>query len=360
MLPSEYAAASASGNTDFTGTPLKSDDSAYTVVQRYNSRLDRLVDFYYFWVRNKSSLPNNSVTNRKATTSVVANLISFPERFDYQYYGVTDTNKFFIKNQRQLTNKDIVLNVDIRTTDFDGDAHSVWKLVREGDPSYRPGTGIETKWWDSLVGKNSTGDLVPDISLSVNERYGNQTRPRQSWYVNRFEALKEIIDYANSVLKKNQLVGQLDLTNLDSKDPEPTAQSLEWDASVDTYAELTYINTAELSGTVRYLVKADETANNFWAIYRWDGTEFTRTKVQTYNTSAYWSYTDWYETGGDMEHGENTKIDKQVTLQYELDSLDLPIGSHVKVTSADTGGWKLFMRTAVSYTHLTLPTRTVV
>ncbi len=98
--------------------------------------------------------------------------------------------------------------------------------------------------------------------MSVNERYGNQTRPRQSWYVNRFEALKEIIDYANSVLKKNQLVGQLDLTNLDSKDPEPTAQSLEWDASVDTYAELTYINTAELSGTVRYLVKADETANN--------------------------------------------------------------------------------------------------
>ena len=103
-----------------------------------------------------------------------------------------------------MTNKDIVLNVDIRTTDFDGDAHSVWKLVREGDPSYRPGTGIETKWWDSLVGKNSTGDLVPDISLSVNERYGNQTRPRQSWYVDRYTALKEIIDYANTVLKKNQ------------------------------------------------------------------------------------------------------------------------------------------------------------
>ena len=143
-----------------------------------------------------------------------------------------------------------------------------------------------------MIGKNESGDLVPDISLPVNERYGNNVRPRQSWYVDRYDALKEVIDYANTVLKKNQLSGQIKLDNLDSKEPEPTAQSLEWDASVDTYAELTYINTADLSGTVKYLVKADETADNYWAIYQWDGTEWSRTKLQTYNTSAYWSYTD--------------------------------------------------------------------
>ena len=148
-----------------------------------------------------------------------------------------------------------MLNIDIRTNTFDGDSHSVWKLVREGDASYRPGTQIETRWWDSLIGKNSSGDLVPDLNLPVNERYGNNVRPRQSWYVDRYNALKEIIDYANSVLKKNQLVGQINLSNLDAKDPEPTSQSLEWDASVDTYADLTYINTGDLSGTFKYLVK---------------------------------------------------------------------------------------------------------
>ena len=158
-----------------------------------------------------------------------------------------------------------------------------------------------------MIGKNSAGDLVPDLDLPVNERYGNSIRPRQSWYVDRYDALKEIIDYAKQVLKKNQLVGQINLTNLDSKEPEPTAQSLEWDASVDTYAELTYINTADISGTVNYLVKADETANNYWAIYNWDGTEWSRTKLQTYNTSAYWSYTDWYKTDGDMVHDRKHK-----------------------------------------------------
>ena len=115
-----------------------------------------------------------------------------------------------------------------------------------------------------MIGKNEAGDLVPDVNLPVNERYGNNIRPRQSWYVDRFSALKEIIDYANLVLKKNQLVGQINLDNLDAKEPEPTAQSGEWDGSVDTYAELTYLNTADLSGTVNYLVRADETANNFW------------------------------------------------------------------------------------------------
>jgi hypothetical protein len=346
LLPSEWNNRVEGTGSRISGTALYGDDSNYTVVQKYDSRLDRFVDFYYYWVKGKTTVPTNSVVNRKNTVAFIANLITNPRAFNYKYYSITDTNKFLLNNVNDLSNGDIVLNVDIRTNTFEGDSHSVWKLVREGDADYRPGHQIETRWWDSLIGKNSAGDTVPDLNLPLNERYGNNIRPRQSWYVDRYNALKEIIDYANSVLKKNQLVGQINLTNLDSSDPQPTAQSGEWDATVNTYAELTYLNTADISGTVNYLVKADETANGYWAIYQWDGTEFSRTKLQTYNTSAFWSYTDWYDTNGDMTHGENTKIDKQVTYQYELDTVDLGIGKHVKVTSADTGGWKLFMRTA--------------
>jgi len=350
LLPSQYAI-----NPNVTGTPLHEDDSQYTVVQKYNSKLDRFVNVYYFWVKGKTTVPSGLDSKRKNTVAFVANLIQNPRAFDYKYYSVTDTNKFMLNKVRNLVDSDIVLNVDIRDNAFDGDSHSVWKLVREGDADYRPGTQIEKRWWDSLVGKNESGDQVPDLDLPLNERYGNNVRPRQSWYVDRYDALKEIIDYANTVLKSNQLVGQIDLTNLDSKDAEPTAQSGEWDASVDTYAELTYLNTADLSGTVNYLVKSDETANNYWAIYQWDGTEFTRTRLQTYNTSAYWSYIDWYGTDPEvhkMVHSENTKIDKQIKFQYELDTLDLAIGKHVKVTSADTGGWKLFMKTADGWVNV--------
>jgi hypothetical protein len=352
LLPSEWNLRSEGTGEAVSGTALHGDDSQYTVVQKYDSRLDSFVNFYYYWVKGKTSLPRNSVTHRKNTVAYIANLIRNPRAFDLKYYSVTATDKLLINNVSNLVNDAIVLNIDIRSNTFEGDSHSVWKLAREGDADYRPVTYIETRWWDSLIGKNSTGDLVPDPNQPLNERYGNNIRPRQSWYVDRYSALKEIIDYANTVLKRNQLVGQINLDNLDSKDPEPTAQSLEWDASVDTYAELTYINTADLSGTVNYLVKSDETANGYWAIYQWAGSEWTRTKLQTYNTSAYWSYTDWYETDSDMTHDENTKIDKQVTYQYELDTLDLEIGKHVKVTSADTGGWKLFMKTATGWENV--------
>ena len=352
LLPSEWNLRVEGTGEAVSGTSLYGDDSQYTVVQKYDSRLDRFVNYYYYWVKNKTSLPSENnrrghqQRHRKNTVAYVANLIRNPRAFDFKYYSITDTNKFLINNVSNLVNDNIVLNVDIRTNTFAGDSHSVWKLVREGDKDFRPGQQIEKRWWDSLIGKNTSGDLVPDPNQPLNERYGNNIRPRQSWYVDRYSALKEIIDYANTVLKQNQLVGQINLDNLDSKDPEPTAQSLEWDASVDTYAELTYLNTADLSGTVNYLVKADETANGYWAIYQWDGTEWSRTKLQTYNTSTYWNYIDWYKIDGDMTHDENTKIDKQVTYQYELDTLDLDIGKHVKVTSADTGGWKLFMKTA--------------
>ena len=154
------------------------------------------------------------------------------------------------------------------------------------------------------------------------------------------------------MLKKYQLTGTINLTNLNNVDPEPTSTSLEWDATVDTYAELTYIDTRDLSGTVKYLVKADETSNGYWAIYTWDGSEFSRTKLQKFNTTKYWSYTDWYESGGSMTHDENTAIDKQVTYDYELDSLDIAVGKHVKVTQADTGGWKIYMKTATGFENV--------
>ena len=121
------------------------------------------MNVYYFWVRNRSTVPTNSVVTRKNSTAFVSNIIDTPERFSYKYYAITDTNKFIVSKIGGLTNSDIILNVDIRTNKFEGDSHSVWKLAKEGDKDWRPGTQIETRWWDSLTGKNEAGDIVPDL-----------------------------------------------------------------------------------------------------------------------------------------------------------------------------------------------------
>ena len=358
FLPSEWAERSLTQNgvaDGITGTPLYSDDSQYTVKQKYSSLTDNMINFYYYWVKGKTDIPANSVVTRKNTIAYVANLIANTRNFDIKYFAGTDKNKLILGNSNNLLGDYVVANIDIRTNNFDAIAHSIWKLNREGDKEFRPGKQIETNWWNSLIGQNDTGDKIPDPELPANERYGNNIRPRQSWYVDRFSALKEIIDYSNTVLKKYQLAGVISLDNLNSADPEPTTASLEWDATVDTYADLTYISTADISGTTKYLVKKDETTNNYWAIYTWDGSVWSKTKIQTYNTGNFWTYIDWYGTDPavhGMVHDENTKIDKQVTYQYELETLDLEIGKHVKVTSSDTGGWKLFMKTSSGWTNV--------
>ena len=176
-----------------------------------------------------------------------------------------------------LANSNVVLDVDYTANEHEGKTHSVWKIIQEGNKDDRPATKIESQWWDSLIGINSAGDAVPDIDLPVNQRYGNNIRPRQSWYVDRFAALKQIVDYTNSVLIKNQLANTISYTNLNSKEAEPTTQSGIWDAAVDTHADLTYIDTRDISGNANYLVRADEeNSNGFWAIYQWDGLVFSR------------------------------------------------------------------------------------
>ena len=113
-----------------SGTALYGDDSQYTVTQKYDSRLDMMVNYYYFWVKGKTDMPKNSVVKRKNTVAYVANLIQNPGAFDFKYYAISDTNKFLLFNVSGLVNSTIVLNMDIRTNTFEGDSHSVCFFVR--------------------------------------------------------------------------------------------------------------------------------------------------------------------------------------------------------------------------------------
>ena len=362
LLPSEWnARADTTGGLaqKISGTPLHPDNTVYTVKQKYDSRSDSFINVYYYWIKNSVFLPaiNKSVTTRKNTTAYIANIITNPEISGIKYFAVSNTNSLITFNvKNSLVNDNTVLNVNYRNNDNDSDQHVVWKLIREGDKDDRPNARMEKKWWDSLIGTDDQGNEVPDLNLPLNQRYGTNVRPRQSWYVDRFAALKEIIDYSNSVLKDNQLANSISYTNLNSADPEPTAASGEWDSTVDTYADLTYIDTRDISGTTNVLVKSDEeNSGGFWAIYNWTGTEWNRTKVQTYKTNAYYALADWY----DSTYDKNTVIDEQVTYQYELDTLNLAVDKHVKVLRADTGGWKIFQQTTDGFVNVATQNGTI-
>ena len=75
---------------------------------KYNSRLDQLVDVFYFWVRNTTSIPQNSVVTRRNTTSAVANFLSNPQGLGLKFFAPTDTNKLLVGNIRNLAESQIV------------------------------------------------------------------------------------------------------------------------------------------------------------------------------------------------------------------------------------------------------------
>ena len=362
LLPSEWnqLADTAVGlSQKISGQPLYPDNTVFTVRQKYDSRLDGFVNYYYYWIKNSVFLPDpaKSVVTRNNTTGYISNIISNPKGSGIRHFAVSGTNRliaFNIKND--IINDNTVLNVTYKDTVEEGDVHYVWKLIKEGDKDDAPNAQIERKWWDSLIGSDEAGNEVPDISLPLNQRYGNKIRPRQSWYVDRFAALKEIIDYTNSILAKNQLANNIRYNNLNSAEPEPTAISGEWDSTVETYDDLTYIDTRDISGTTNVLVKNDQRfSKGFWAIYNWNGSEWIRTKLQTYKTSAYYSVVDWYDVSFDA----NAAIEKQLNYQYELDALTLENGKYVKVLTADTGGWKIFESTTDGFKNIATQNGTI-
>jgi hypothetical protein len=130
-----------------------------------------------------------------------------------------------------------VLNVQYWIiNDLTKNAHSQWKIISEKPTAIIP-REIESKWLDSLVGKDYQNRVLPDRKLPFKLKYGIESRPRQSMFSNRVEALKEFIEKTNSILEKLVIVDIADLTDLMSNDPEPSLISGIYDKIVDVDLE---------------------------------------------------------------------------------------------------------------------------
>ena len=327
-----------------SGKPLYPNNTGLTVKQKYDPNTETYVNYYYYWVKNSVFLPDSSmsVVTRENTTAAIANLISNPIGAGSSYFTVSNQNSIITFNVKsQLVNNNTVLNITYGTNDNENDLHGVWKILQEGNQDSRPDYNTEKKWWDSLIGSDIQGNAVPDLSLPLNQRYGNNIRPRQSWYVDRLAALKETIQYANSVFATKQLAHNINYSNLNASDPVPSAGSGAWSLQFDTYNDLIYFDTRNLTGTTNALVSNDSNSNGYWALYHWDGKQWIRTQVQTYNTGLYWQYADWYSEGVSAD----TLITAQVNYQYQLASLQLNAGQYARVSQGDTSGWKIYQYT---------------
>jgi len=232
-------------------------NTAYSVSQVYDTISQTFRNTYYFWVKNKKIIPN--IPGRYMSASDAATLIENPRGQGYRYLSLTGIDSFNLVNVKPiLKGDDVVLSVEYWITDkIDQNVHSHWKIISNDKNTTLP-NNIERKWIDSLCGKDINGLPVPDLKQPVKLRYGIENRPRQSMFVNRFEALKQFVELSNIVLSDNQIVQSRNITALESYDAYPdyatlvdgtkTLPSGAYDTTVDyvslSLLELSYVSVS--------------------------------------------------------------------------------------------------------------------
>jgi hypothetical protein len=218
-------------------------DQVYSVKNSYDTVSKSLKPTYYFWVKNKTIVPN--VPDRYISAKNVADLISDPKSQGLKYISFIGGNCFSLTNVKSdLLHSEVNLVVEYWTVDqYNINAHTEWKLI-SNDPTGDIPTDLEEKFIDSLCGKDKNSRVVPDFSLPPKLRYGIENRPRQSMFVNRVEALKQFIERVNSIFKVNTIVDDRDLSDLNSYEESPSTVAGIYDVVKDTEKELRFIGAS--------------------------------------------------------------------------------------------------------------------
>jgi len=245
LTPSEYDSVVQEGL--ISGGFSVYGNRAYTVKQKYDVVSEQFVPRYYFWVKNKSTIPN--VEGRNISISQIASIISNPVNAGIEFVSFLNGNSFLLNNvKKYLTDDDIVLSVQtFKVGNEDNNSHLQYQITTENLGSSQPNDDIILKWYDSLIGYDDFQRPVPDPRVPIKYRYGNLFIPRQTWFENRIEALKQVVERTNYVLKQNLIVDNKDLTPLFDADPPPTSEQQAYDQIVDTYDDLTDIKTEKFT-----------------------------------------------------------------------------------------------------------------
>ena len=339
VLPSQYESAG------YDGVPKYVDNSAYVEISYVDPTTNIIISKYYFWVVNKTNLTGTG-TGRTLPIQTISDLISNPKGQGIAYGAIIKSNSFIVYNVSDyLTAENTILHLDYDLVKNTNLIHSEYELLQKGNRFSVIPDKISNKLVDSLAGIDAQGAVVPDQALSVADRYGVGTRPRQSMFIDRLRALSDLIEYVNDILITKPVARQYSLETLGSAEAVPYSYTQnpvdgEWHDRVETEVELGYLDTISLPTGYRILVNQDTTQDNLWTIYELSAAKtWSIVRVQSYSTNLYWDYVDWYADGFNANETIEYVVDTLV------DALKLPasIGDEilVKVNNTAQGGWNL-------------------
>ncbi len=194
---------------EYVGQGVALNSTQFTVSFTTDST-DALVAKYYFWVKDTNML--STKLGKTLTDSAIATYIKYPQESGVPFITPLRTNVFGLYNSLDfIRGDDTFLHVGFSTTDRDVRGHTEFKLISTNTNEFLPGLpdfkkgvsepyGLYAKYVDSFAGEDAAGATVPDASLPKLMQVGVSVRPRQSMFVNRLLALKNLVEYTNKIL----------------------------------------------------------------------------------------------------------------------------------------------------------------
>ena len=329
------------------GTPL--DPGAYSIENKITSD-GRLAPVYFFWARNTNVIFTK--TGKTLSDTIIQSYLTSPRASGISYFAPIQQNIFSLFNSGGYVNAtDTVLHIGFSTGTNDDVSHSIFNLIRANYtddflPGF-PGTSgvtvpgsLYNKLLVSLCGVDESGAVAPNPYLPKAVQYGILSRPNQSFFINRYGALKNYLMYANEIMAQFPIVENKQMTFFLSKNPtivetivagncQPgitytivTAGSVDWTAigASSNTPGVTFVanSSAPVTGPDR---------NTGTASF------ISFTEGSRYDTSDYWNYIDWWATG----YNNNTKASLQVGKYSDLLTLPATIGLIVTVALNGNG-----------------------
>ncbi len=251
-LPSEWSAIADTNDglaQDISGQPKYPSNTVISVKQVFNPSTQAFTNVYYYWVKNKITVPQN--LSRTLSAFDVAALIADPRSQGVKYAAIVDSNTAILANMAtSAIGTKINLNIEMDSIDNGNNRHTEWLLLQEGNPNSQPNLLLKKKINDSLLGRDSLGNPVPDPALPARLKYGVGIRPRQGLFKNRGAALRELVEYSNSVLSKINISNSVNFDYFTSSEEYADVTKGLYDVIVTDLIERDTIPTRKLKQAV--------------------------------------------------------------------------------------------------------------
>jgi hypothetical protein len=316
------------------GTAKYVDGTQYSIAY-FVDKVSGIVKVkYYYWVVNPMSvIKENSVKTMSAGS--VADMIENPQNSGAAYMAPIRHDAFNLYGvARYLSGTDTKLNISYSLIPSQGIIHNEFELIAENSgQSYIP-EKIIRKLQDSLTGMTVDGYLVPDPAVPVSQRYGISSRPRQSIFINRAEALRNFVGYVNQIFATKPVLREFDTQRLYSQEAQPREGTDAWDMKTGAWENLDYMDKAIIPIGYKVLVTEDTRYNGLWTISTLqEDRTFLLTRIQTYRTDLYFDQINWYSDTFD----NTAQITYTVATVPDIGALTLAFNDLIHVNNDGTG-----------------------